>query len=378
MVAGCALEGTLFSRVFALGPLPALGRVSYALYLVHWPIFLVLTEARVGFGGVPLFAVRVLFSLGVALLMFRWIEGPARRNLHTPRAAFAVLVPAAVVVCVLLFAITPSPQVQQPNFAAALHGLSNPQSAVPTRVTALMFGDSTALTTGFGLGGWGTDTHELRFLGDAVKLGCGVGRVGERDYAGVISAVPAGCDWSKTWARLLGRQPHADVAIVEVGPFDVTDRKLPGDDTWRAPGDPKYDRYLLGEMNAALDLFHADHMPVVWLSAPHIDVGRAQVPPPAHPYPASDPARTDRFNALVHEAAAGRPDVAIVDVEAHLRTLPDGDMDATFRPDGVHFTLDTARVFANWLGPQVVDAVQVLRTRLDLPAIQATATTAAR
>jgi hypothetical protein len=32
-------------------------------------------------------------------------------------------------------------------------------------------------------------------------------------------------------------------------------------------------------------------------------------------------------------------------------------------------------VFANWLGPQVVDAVHVLRTRLGLPAIQAPPTT---
>jgi peptidoglycan/LPS O-acetylase OafA/YrhL len=381
MVAGCALEGTLFSRALALRPLPALGRISYALYLVHWPIFLVLTEARVGFGGVPLFAVRVLFSLGVALLMFRWIEGPARRNLHTPRAAFAVLVPAAVVVCVILIAVAPAAQTTQPTFAQQMHTLAQrqkTQTIVPGLPTVEMFGDSTALLTGWGLQDWGGENKQLQFYGSSVQFGCSIGRGGTIEYEGKAFPVDPKCDWSKNWTALIAQHPRPDVAIVLTGPWDVTNRKLPGDDTWRAPGDPKFDRYMDGEINAVLDMFHAHGIPVVWLLALHNDVGRAQVPRPPHPYPESDPARIDRLNQMIRGAAATRPDVTTIDLGAHLRALPGGEMDPKLRPDGVHFTLGTGRVFANWLGPQVVDAVHGLRTRLGLPPIAATPTSATR
>src|SRR5690606_11079154 len=43
-----ALQGGLVTRVLAVRPLVELGRISYGVYLLHWPIFLWLTPERVG------------------------------------------------------------------------------------------------------------------------------------------------------------------------------------------------------------------------------------------------------------------------------------------------------------------------------------------
>jgi len=88
MIGGIAHGGPL-ARALGNPTLAALGRVSYGLYLFHWPLFLVLTPERVGFGGVGLFVVRVIASLAAALVSYRIIEQPIRmrRRLVAPHVA---------------------------------------------------------------------------------------------------------------------------------------------------------------------------------------------------------------------------------------------------------------------------------------------------
>src|SRR4029079_4471160 len=59
-------------------PLPAIGRISYGLYLFHWPIFLALSEERTGLDGVRLLVVRLATTGAVAAASYRWIERPIR------------------------------------------------------------------------------------------------------------------------------------------------------------------------------------------------------------------------------------------------------------------------------------------------------------
>ncbi|MCB1039552.1 MAG: acyltransferase [Acidimicrobiales bacterium] len=77
-----ASPGGLVGRAVALGPMVWLGRCSYALYLVHLPIFDVL-QARYGLDRPRLRAViEIPLALVVAGVLHRWFELPAQRFLR--------------------------------------------------------------------------------------------------------------------------------------------------------------------------------------------------------------------------------------------------------------------------------------------------------
>ncbi len=68
------------AAVLSIRPLRWLGMISYGLYLWHWPTFIVLDEQRVGLSRWPLFAVRLVVSLALALVSFHALEKPIRER----------------------------------------------------------------------------------------------------------------------------------------------------------------------------------------------------------------------------------------------------------------------------------------------------------
>jgi peptidoglycan/LPS O-acetylase OafA/YrhL len=75
-------EGSLAGRVLSLAPLRFLGRISYSLYLWHWPV-IVLWRLRFGFEMSALAqAGLVAVTLGLAILSWAAVEQPLRRRLR--------------------------------------------------------------------------------------------------------------------------------------------------------------------------------------------------------------------------------------------------------------------------------------------------------
>ena len=64
-----------------VAPLRYLGQRSYGIYLWHWPIFMVTRPGQdIPLEGLPLFALRMALTLGIAELSYRFVEMPIRRG----------------------------------------------------------------------------------------------------------------------------------------------------------------------------------------------------------------------------------------------------------------------------------------------------------
>ena len=88
-------------RVLSVPPLVAVGRWSYSLYLVHWPLFLVLSSDRTHLHGVPLVVVKLAAAVALALALHLLIEQPVRRRDIEPRVAVAGWLAGSAAVTVL-------------------------------------------------------------------------------------------------------------------------------------------------------------------------------------------------------------------------------------------------------------------------------------
>ena len=84
IVTAVAAAGPL-DRALGVAPLRAIGLVSYAAYLFHWPLFLLLAPPRVRLGTHAVFAIRVAATLAAAGLSYVLVESPFRFRLRMPR-----------------------------------------------------------------------------------------------------------------------------------------------------------------------------------------------------------------------------------------------------------------------------------------------------
>jgi peptidoglycan/LPS O-acetylase OafA/YrhL len=373
------LSPTPVARVLSAAPLTGLGRISYGAYVYHWPVFLWLSPERTGFDGggtddVLLAGLRILVTLAIALPSHRYLEQPIRHGgLHLGERRGPLLAVGAVAV-VALVAVVPTAIVDRApliDFAAAeeledelLEQAERPTTSTtgPTEVGApsttapagpppriAVFGDSTALLFLPGLIGWGEITGGIDLAGGLTQQGCGLGRGGERDWLDQgAEPVPEGCSFDTAWVEpLTTAQP--EIAVVEIGVWDLLARRLPGDDQWRRIGDPVYDDFLRAEIRAATDLLLGTARRVVWVLQP---------PPVASTRDDDDPIFDELplWNEMIVDVLEGDPRVGFVDLEDWLASSPDGVDSLRLRPDGTHFTRLTSVELATWLAPAILEA----------------------
>lgn len=375
--------------VRALLSIPALrwiGRVSYGAYLFHWPVFLWLTKERTQLDAPSLFALRFAVAFGLAELSYRFLESPIRSGRRLTGWRPFVATAAAFVAVVLGTSVTTASRgrvagAYDPDVdARALEewvakvssgklkpaesngpdglGPNDAPSLTRDRPRVAFYGDSSALFLGLGFQYFMDNKKGLiRPRTGVAEPGCGIARLGTYRCRGAEQSRPKYCkDRDVAWkdAIHLGRP---DVAVAFAGPWDVCDRKLPGDDQWRAPGDPILDDYLRRELLSASDLLLSDGGLVIWLTHPAIEQRAPGGKVPKTPFPESNPARMRRLNELVKDMQKLRPRrIRVVDLAEHMRTLPGGELDPDYRPDGTHFTLVGAlRISGNWLGAEILD-----------------------
>ena len=368
-----AVQPTGFVRaLLSVRPLRWIGRVSYGAYLFHWPIYLWLSSEGTGLGPAPLFALRMVVTFGLAGLSYRFIESPIRagrilagwRPLVATPSAFAT-----VVVAISLATTVPASMRGQYDPSAdelAVDRLMDELRKHPRAVDEAAglgkalpriagFGDSTSLPLGTGLAIWMMKENTGRPREGLAELGCGLARDGIYRSARKEMVRPNNCaERTSAWRASLARS-HPDIVFMMAAPWDVCDRLLPGDDVWRAPGDPVLDAYLQREMLDAVDTLASDGALVMWMTHPRIEKHLGDKAPKV-PFPESDPRRMRRLNQLIKELETLRPGkVRVVDLAAYMRTLPDGEMSVDYRPDGTHLTVEGGLKLAyEWVGNEML------------------------
>ena len=113
-----AVVGPRFGRLLSIPVLPGIGRISYGIYLYHWPVYLLLTPSRTGISGLGLFGVRAMVTVALAGLSAWALELPIRRSEWRTRPALA-LAATAVVIVVAVSVVIPSRSTQTITLAGA-------------------------------------------------------------------------------------------------------------------------------------------------------------------------------------------------------------------------------------------------------------------
>ena len=96
ILSAVAAPRSLVPRLLSLTPVRYVGRISYGLYIWHWPIFIWLDHARTGLYGYELFAVRVLVTFAVSVVSFHLVERPIRMGTFVSQWRAWLVVPAGV------------------------------------------------------------------------------------------------------------------------------------------------------------------------------------------------------------------------------------------------------------------------------------------
>jgi peptidoglycan/LPS O-acetylase OafA/YrhL len=334
-----------------------LGRISYGVYIFHWPVFIWLNRARTGLDPQMLTVVRMTVTIGLAVVCYVLVEQPIRqRRFVKGQRTRWVAVPAAMSVAALgalvVGAAAPplvanfAPEASQ---AAVLREARRQEQASPkTQPVAshtedssperggaprpvkriMIVGDSVALTLGRGIERWGAQ-NGVAVLNDGLN-GCPL-LVGAdvRGYWGVATRPADMCQSDRRWPTYLA-EFKPDLVLALYGAWDVYDASFDRGKTWVSAGMPEFDRFYRGQVEGAAEQLGATGAHVLWLTPPCFGANSGSLDPDAVWY---DPQRVEVLARIEHEVAAENG-MAITDI-AHDGGCP---VDFGTRPDGVHYS----------------------------------------
>jgi len=106
LLVAATVSRTPVAAVLAAPPLVAIGRISYGLYLWHWPVQVVLTPERTGLDRPVLDVVRVAVTFAAATTSYVLLERRVRRAAGRPRTALAAAPVAAAAMAAVILGAT--------------------------------------------------------------------------------------------------------------------------------------------------------------------------------------------------------------------------------------------------------------------------------
>lgn len=378
----------LVARGLAWGPAVWVGKISYGLYLWHWPVYVLLSPTRTGLSGASLLVVRFAVTFTIATLSYYLVEMPIRRGalsrLSQPqRVAVVLAAPLAVLGLIGLTAATARPPAQDsleairdsatrtPTPPTASPTAPSPTAVVDEQVRAILVGDSVALSL-FAAYRPGA-TEDLSVL-PGTEFGCGL-----VPFQAALNGAPMPLrkeclTWDEQRAERIATS-GANLGVMFPGPWEQYDRWIDGEQV--AYTDPRWTQATVRDYKRVLEELAAVTPQVAVVlntchGAPDLDLPDAVLfQAGRYPDVVNDPARITAVNeaALAAVERSGL-DVTVIDP---VPILCDGGYQARIdgvplHTDGVHFTEEGARWYWEWLGPRLLKAGRPLSATPSAPA----------
>jgi hypothetical protein len=375
------------ARLLSFPPFTFIGRISYGMYLWHFPLFIFINEQRTGLSPWPLFFVRVIPTIGVAIISFFLVERPIRQGTFFTRFRAQVFTVPALGVVILAIVLATLPAADTIAVGAAATG-TVPATAITTTVPAtysasptrvLLVGDSQALTLGIGLqsalAAHPKKYDDLHLLNEGI-LGCGVadGTTGEQSGGTFIVGAPctpdpqsANCPpggvfgpkqnvpcqaWTAAWTDWV-RQLRPNVVVLLAGGGEILDRLYQGHMTNILH--PAFASYVESQLQKAVQIATAHGALMVFDTKPCQSTGEQ---PNGAPWPQDSTARQDAYNGLLRKVANQHPgQVYVQDLNSYV--CPGGTYTEDFdgvpvrESDGSHFAMQ-AGAGGDYLAPAIL------------------------
>jgi peptidoglycan/LPS O-acetylase OafA/YrhL len=380
LVLAAVLQGGFLGRLLQLKALVALGRISYGVYLIHWPIFLVLTPQRTGLSLWPLFLLRMALVIPLALLLFQFVEQPIRtRSFRLPRRAALGASFAAGLILVSAIALTsnlPSapaflqqralgsistsrPTAETPENAVASGTATQEASRSPLRV--LLVGDSVAASLQDALA-QSLTARGITFASVAAP-GCGVivgvpGSSKDTPIKMLGNVMVAECENTIPQRQSESVAQFKPDLVISLSTWEAIDRTVNG--VWYKFGTPDSDtmlKQLFADTHARLT---AGGATLAWVLMP--DTVPAANTPPGRPNP-QDLKATSHLRNLLSQYQTEQANTTVLDLASiACPALPcPTEVDGiTLRPtDGLHFEGPNSATF-------VADQMSAMIAQLDL------------
>jgi peptidoglycan/LPS O-acetylase OafA/YrhL len=342
-------------RLLSLPPLPAIGLISYGLYLWHWPVYVVLSPDRTGLDGNRLLLVRLAVTFVAALASYFLVERPIREQRVSwvrHRVAWIPITSLVTALAILALASSGAAAKSRPTlaqFAELSRRLNAPPPPGATRV--LLLGDSIAVSLGF----WGVprDLRKELWIKGTARVGCGL-LTGRPVSRGVRGESQDSCGTQLADDAAAVRKDQPNLAVLLTGGWEVFDREIRGRKL--EAGSPQMEQALDGALDRLRATVTAGGAKFVILTTPCFSPARRLLGAFGEADRA-DPARVRFLNDVWRRYALAHPDVVVVDLDA--RVCPNGRYaatigGATMRTDGVHFTRAGADEVWPWLGPELL------------------------
>jgi peptidoglycan/LPS O-acetylase OafA/YrhL len=351
------------ARVLGFRPLAYVGRISYGLYLWHWPVFLVLNGSRTGLSGYPLFVVRLGVTFAIAIVSWYVVETPVRQMTFKGWRSWSWLpVGAASAAAVLVLATStagaaPNILVPTNQLKPELHTYGNdpfPKGS-SDKVRVLVVGDSLSLTVGFWMTPYASQ-YGVVLRGRALN-GCGLVTSNPFNLHGTPTYPLAPCSqWPEIWGSdVVKLRPQ--VVLLVVGWWETMDRFYQGQ--WQHLGEPSFNAYERSRLEEAVSVLGQSGAQVAIATAPYFDSGEQ---PDGKPWDEDSPTRVNILNSMIVQVAAQHHNVSVVRLHQYLD--PDGRYADRINgqvmrfPDGVH----TTEAAGTYLAPKILPQLAALGT----------------